>query len=262
MKIIKVVYERDKVLLDENNDIIFYQMLPEPVRHIFHLGMNGHDMEYYQEIHDSYFAKLDVTLMNSLKGSPFYQDSEETFHQFRLEAATQLKALLPEFQVLFHNSTAYYDFPVNSEGFSEIPAGFDISSVILFKGEKKLKIMFDYEATGIWNFEGKCIPLEWVPCSQTTRDLISQFQHGLNRMRINYEDDYTAEENQESENYMWIGLQAAIALKKELPDWQINFYNYGCYFDLPFNPYNNCSEITSDLVLENIKSMFHNSKNY
>lgn len=253
MKIIKVVYERDRVLLDENNEIITYQMLPEQVKSILHLGMNGLDMEYYQEIHDSYFAKLDTELMNSLKGTSFYQNSDKTFHEFRLEAASQLKKLMPEIQVLFDNSKAYYDFPVDSQGFSEIPTDFDISSVILFTGEKKLKIMFDYEATGIWDFEGKCIPLEWVPCSQTTRDLITQFQHGLNCMRINYDNDYTDEENQESEDYMFMGLQAAIALKKELPDWQINFYNYGCYFDLPFNPYNNCSEITSDLVLEKVK---------
>lgn len=253
MNTIKVVYERDKVLIDENNEIITYQMLPEQVRSIFHLGMNGLDMDYYQEVHDSYFAKFDAELMNSLKGSPFYQDSEEAFHEFRLEAATQLKALLPNIKILFKNSQAYYDFPVDSDGFSEIPAGFDISSVILFKGEKKLKIMFDYEATGVWDFEGKCIPVEWVPCSQMTRDLISQFQRGLNSMRINYDNDYTYEENQESEQYILIGLKSAIALKKELPDWQINFYNYGCYFDLPFNPYNNCSEITPDLVLDNVK---------
>ena len=89
-----------------------------------------------------------------------------------------------------------------------------------------------------------------VPCSQYTRDLISQFQSGLNSMRIPYDDDFTPEEELESDNYMKIGLQAAISLKKDLPDWTILFYNYGSYFDLPLDDDNN-SEITSDLSFEN-----------
>lgn len=249
MNTIKVVYNRDKVLLDENNEIITYQMLPSSVTRLFNEGMNGYDMEYYQEVYDSYFIK------KLAEETYFYGDPEITYQEFRFVTACYLKAELPETKILFKNNN-YYDFPIDNQGFSEIPKDFDISSMILSKGKKELKVMFDYESTGMWDYEGKSIPIDWIPVSQATRNLITQFQKGLNSMRIDYDNDYTKEENEEADSYMLIGLKGAIALKNELPEWNIYFYNYGQYFDLPImdkgHDYSNCSEITKYLIAKKI----------
>lgn len=244
MQTIKVVYEREHILLDENNQAIDLNSLPHIVKdnfyQIFSFG-SPDDFSYYQEIYDSYFSD----------NYPYSQEeSINSFNQWILITACELKTLLPETKILFKNTNQYYQLPVDENFFSEIPLNFDISTIVLLTGQKKLRVMFDYEATGVWDSQGCSIPVEWVPCSQSTRNLISQFQLGLNRMRIPYDDDFTPEEELESDNYMKIGLQAAISLKKDLPDWTILFYNYGSYFDLPLDDDNN-SEITSDLSFEN-----------
>jgi hypothetical protein len=56
------------------------------------------------------------------------------------------------------------------------------------------------------------------------------------------EDDVlTDDEEKEIDYYSQLGLDAAIAIKKELPDWKIEIYNDGQY-DLPFDMWGN-SEI-------------------
>lgn len=251
MQTIKVVYTREAVLLDEHDQIITYDMLPEPAQKFFVEGMNGHDMEFYQEIYDSYFPPddddSDLTLNN-----PFNEDPEKVYCEWCLVTASRLKSVLPDTHIYFRNDNGYYNLPLNNEGFSEIPEDFDISSVILFSGKKRLKVMFDHEATGVWDYEGKSIPVEFVPVSQKTRDLITSFQKGLNDREIPYGRDYTFEEEKQYAEHMITGLIAAMALKAELPDWQILIYNPNCYFSLPLNPYNQCSEIMSDLRLEDV----------
>lgn len=245
MQTIKVVYERDHILLNEDNQVVDLNSLPQIVKDnfykLFSFG-SPDDFSHYQEIYDSYY-------------SDEYPYSEEqsikSLNEWILTTAVELKTLLPETKILFKNTHQYYQLPVDENSFSEVPLNFDISSVILFTGEKKLRVMFDYEATGVWDSQGCSIPVEWVPCSQYTRDLISQFQSGLNSMRIPYDDDFTPEEELESHNYMKIGIQAALALKKDLPEWNIIFYNYGSYFDLPVDEYHN-SEIKLDLNIEQL----------
>lgn len=251
MQTIKVVYTRESVLLDENNQTITYDMLPEHTRKIFNQGMNGHEMDFYQVIYDSYFPPddddSDLTLNTSFNENP-----EKVYLEYCLVTASSLKKCLPNTTILFRNDNNYYHLPLDIEGFSEIPENFDISSVVLFPEKKRLKIMFDHESTGLWNYEGKSIPLEYVPVSDTTRNLITSFQQGLNSMEIPYDRDYTWDEEKQYAGHMVTGLIAAMALKTELPDWQILLYNADCYFALPLNPYNNCSEIMSDLRLDDV----------
>lgn len=251
MQTIKVVYTREAILLDENNHIITYDMLPENVKKLFTEGMNGHEMDFYLAVYDSYFPieddDSDITIDTS-----FHENPEKVYLEHCLVTACRLKELLPLTKILFRNDNGYYNLPVDNKGFSEIPEDFDISSVILFSGKKRLKVMFDHEATGVWDYEGKSIPLEFVPVSDTTRNLIIRFQKGLNNMDIPYNRDYTFEEEKQFAEHMVTGLVAAMALKAELPDWQILLYNYNCYFALPLNPYNNCSEIMSDLRLDDV----------
>lgn len=251
MQTIKVVYTRDAVLLDENNIIITYDMLPENARNIFNQGMNGYEMDFYQVVYDSYFPPDDDDSDLTL-GTPFEENPEKVYLEHCLVSASRLKQCLPDKKILFRNDNGFYPLPLDGEGFSEIPENFDISSVILFSGKKRLKVMFDHEATGIWDYEGKSIPLEYVPVSDTTRNLIATFQQGLNSMEIAYDREYTWEEEKQYAGHMVTGLVAAMALKAELPDWQILLYNPECYFALPLNPYNNCSEIMSDLRLDDV----------
>ena len=247
MQTIKVVYERDYILLDANNQVIHLSSLPQIVKDnsykVFSFDYST-DLKYYQEIYDSYFPKTDFHFNSS-------ELSEKTFNQWILLTAIELKNLLPETKILFKNNRQYYNLPIDENSFSEMPLNFDVSSVILLNDEKTIKVMFDYEATGVWDCDGVCIPVEWVPCSQSTRDLISQFQSGLNGMRIPYDDDFSPEEELESDSYMKIGIQAALALKKDLPEWTILFHNYGSYFDLPVDEYHN-SEIKIDLNIEKL----------
>lgn len=230
MKTIKVVFERDYILIDENNQPMPFSTLSKSIQDLvysfFYIGTINHE-DYYQQIYDSYSPSNSEDLS-------FFQ---KTFHQWRLTTACDLKSLLPEYTILFKNES-FYNLFVDEEGFSEIPNDFDISTVILFPHEKTLKIMFDYEATGVWDSEQQSIPVSWLPVSQSTRDLISQFQNSLNDMRIPYDDEFTEEEQKEYESYMKIGMQAAIELKKELPQWTILFHNYDMFFDLPVDEYN------------------------
>lgn len=251
MQTIKVVYTREAVLLDENNQTITYDMLPENAKKFFVEGMNGYEMDFYQEIYDSYFPPDDDDSDLTL-GTHFHENPEQVYLTWCLITASRLKEVMPDTKILFRNDNGYYKLPVDNNGFSEIPEDFDISSVILFSGKKRLKVMFDHEATGVWDYEGKSIPVEYVPVSETARNLITRFQKGLNSMEIPYGRQYSWEEEKQYAEHMITGLVAAMALKAELPDWQILLYNQGCYFALPLNPYNNCSEIMSDLRLDDV----------
>lgn len=246
MNTIKVVFERDSVLLDSNNEVITYQMLPENVRKFFHQGMNGYAMDFYQEMFDSYY------------NNSYYEggaEGDKMFQEWCLVIANTLKKDLPTTQLLFRNTNKYYDLPTNEEGFSEIPNDFDISTVILNKERKYLKVMFDWEATGVWGDYG-AIELDWIPVRQETRDLITKFQKGMNSMDMDDDNTYTLAQKEQKAAYMLMSLQAAIELKEQLPQWTILLDNGGQYFDLPLvnnDPYAlYCSEIPLGLKFEDV----------
>lgn len=247
MNTIKVVFERDRVLLDENNEVITYQMLPENTQRLFHSGMNGYNMDYYNEIFDSYYDHS------------YYEsgaEGDKMFQEWCLISANDLKKQLPETTVLFRNTNKYYDLPTNEESFSEIQNHFDISTVILNKERKYLKVMFDWEATGVWGDYGD-IELDWIPVRQETRNLIAKFQKGMDSMDIDYDSTYTQAQKEQKAAYILMSLQAAIELKEQLPDWTIFIDNGTQYFDLPLvnsDPYAlYCSEIQPGLKLEDVK---------
>lgn len=232
MKTIKVVFERDYILIDENNQPMHFNTLPKSIQDLLYrffpidyIGKADHE-GYYQLIYDNYLYDNNEYIISS----------QTTFNQWRIITACKLKSIFPEYTILFKNEN-FYNLPLDEEGFSEIPKNFDISTVILFPHEKILKIMFDHEATGVLDYNQGSIPV-----SQSTRDLISQFQNGLNSIPIDYDEPYDAEfsedEEKEYESYMKIGMQAAIELKKELPQWTILFHNDSGYFDLPGAEYN------------------------
>ena len=189
---------------------------------------------------------LDMALLNETKEdylTIFKRFSVNELMQHRLMCAWEFKKSFPQHEIYFYNENNYYDLETNEEGFSLIPNDFDISQHILVKGDRVLRVMFDWAATGVWNNDA-CIPLEWVPVSEKTKKLIDEFQSGLNKQRIVMDEDdvLTDEEEKEAEYYLQLALDAAIAIKKELPHWKIEIYNDGQY-DLPFNEWGN-SEIT------------------
>ena len=166
----------------------------------------------------------------------------------RLSTAYEFKRVFPQYSVYFFNEDHYYQLPVNEQGYSEITPNFDIAQHILLKGEKHLRVMFDWEATGLWDYRGRCIPLEWVPISENTRQLVAEFQKGLNKQRIIMDDSdapLSEEEEEEIALYDQLALNAAYAIKKELPDWTIEIYNKGLY-ELPYNEYGDIEIVLVD----------------
>lgn len=223
MRDIFFIYNEDFLIVDDNYNSIDKERMVELLE-------------------DNWF--MDYALLNENKKdylTILNRFSFDKVMQHRLAVAYEFKKLLPQMNVYFYNEENYYDIDVNEEGFSLIENGFDISKHILNE-DKYLRIMFDWESTGVWN-DGACIPLEWVPVSESTKNLVKEFQNGLNKQRIIMDEDdvLTDDEEKEIDYYSQLGLDAAIAIKKELPDWKIEIYNDGQY-DLPFDMWGN-SEI-------------------
>lgn len=230
---INVVYEANKILTDENGKALTEEQL-QSITECSALICNSlinESLEDYQQ---------------HLKDSPF---EELMLHKLLL--AYRFKQKFPDKKVTFSNTNDFYNLTTDSMGLAVINESFKLSEHA-FKGfSKEIKVMFDYCATGLWGDQGS-LDLDMVAMSETTKELITKFQRGLDSMRIPYDDDFTQEEEEEADSYMDLGLQGAIALKKDLPDWKIVFYNYGSYYDLPILEWD-CSEITVDMKFENIK---------
>lgn len=232
-KEINVVFEKFKILSDENGNTLTGEQL-ESITECSALtsyAMLHESLECYQQ---------------HLKESPF----NELMHH-KLMLAYRLKQKFPDKKVTFTNTNDFYNIATDSMGLAAIEQNFTLSDYAFQNCNKEVNIMFDYYGTGLWSDHGST-DLDMVAMSDATKNLINQFQSGLNNMRIPYDDDFTQEEEKEAHSYMDLGLQGAIALKKELPDWKVTFYNYGSYYDLPILEWN-CSEITLDMDFENIK---------
>lgn len=222
MKSLYFVYDKNAIVLNSNGQSISIQdfnFSPENI-YVASNALMTEDKQNYLDILESF--------------------SFNELMEQRLSAAYDFKNLFPEFSVFFFNEQNYYDISVNENGFSEISADFDIAQHILLKGEKRLRVMFDWEATGLWDYQGRCIPLEWVPISENTRKMVMNFQKGLNKQRIIMSDSdapLSSEEEEEINLYDKLALEAAYAIKQELSDWTIEIYNAGLYEDLPYNEY-------------------------
>lgn len=233
MKEINIVYSKDNILIDENGNSITAKVL-ESIKEcsalISHSLVNESLEDYRQHLEDLPFEQL-------------------MFH--KLVLAYRFKQNFPDKKVTFSNTNNFYNLPTDSMGLAEVDNNFVLSDYAFTGFSKEIKVMFDYCSTGLWSDQGS---LDWdmVAMSDATKDLIKKFQYGLDSMRIPYEDDFSEEEERESDSYMDSGLKGAIALKKELPDWKIMFYNYGSYYDLPIVEWD-CSEITLDMQFETIK---------
>lgn len=230
MKKIKVVYNIDTILTDENNQVISYSagMFPTGMLYEINWLMSECTLEEYQS------SYRDMSLRQIMKT--------------RLDIADELKRVYPEAEISFYNPDSYYPMPVDEQGFSVIPQGFSISQYIL-ADTKMVRVMFDYCASGIWDSDGSSVPLEWLPVSEATRELIDRFQRGLDTLPSH--EKGTPEEERFADQCMGLGFLGACNIKKELPEWKVNFYNYGSYYDLPVDEYND-SEITWEVTKLNL----------
>ena len=229
---INVVYEQRKILTDENGQALTeeqLQSITECSALICHSLLNESLEDYQKHLKDFPFEQL-------------------MFH--KLVLAYRFKQKFPDKKVTFSNTNNFYNLPTDIMGLAEIDDNFVLSDYTFTGFNKEIKVMFDYCSTGLWGDQGS-LDLDMVAMSDTTKDLINKFQRGLDSMRIPYDDDFSEEEEREADSYMDLGLKGVIALKKELPEWKIMFYNYGSYYDLPISEWD-CSEITLDMQFENI----------
>jgi hypothetical protein len=237
----KVIFGLDRVIEDENGCIIKSEDLILPEKHKYFGSQHYlNELENYRDNYQDIIASREL----------------EEIMLDRLQCAVDLKEIYPQSTVVFYNQENFFPLAVDENGFSTIYENFKIADYALSQ-HKELRIMFDYGTNGLWDHRGANIPYDWIPASHTVRDLLTAFAKGLDSMRIPDDVDFTSDEEKEADEYMDLGMQAAILLKNELPDWKITFHNYGQYYLLPLDEYND-SEIIVNMDFPKRKTEVEN----
>lgn len=96
--------------------------------------------------------------------------------------------------------------------------------------QKFVCVFPDYIASGLWAYSKVSMPLEDLPISE-------ELKEEINLMNIAYDQEETWKNIPERHDYDVWSYNLALKIKKELPDWEVEFLNNGNILglDLPVN---------------------------
>lgn len=105
--------------------------------------------------------------------------------------------------------------------------------------DKYVCIMCDYGADGVWNKNGDEEARDWLPVTQDIKSRLQRWQEVYDSCQeFNAVNDIT---------FMQEGLSIAIEIKKQLPDWTVEFFNLG-FFNLTEDEKTRNIKITDEMV--------------
>lgn len=93
-------------------------------------------------------------------------------------------------------------------------------------GHAYVRVMCDYCADGVWTIDGKSMSFNELSISDTLKRRLDAWQ-------AVYDTQDSMDENDNPENdesFMAEGLSIACEMKRQLPEWQIDFYNHYYFF--------------------------------
>lgn len=91
--------------------------------------------------------------------------------------------------------------------------------------DKWLRVMCDYEADGLWRKDGDSIGADSVPISVDLRRRLAAWQDWFERDYESYLPPCQRTKNFDFDAFSREGLEIAKAIKAELPDWTVVYFD-------------------------------------
>lgn len=91
--------------------------------------------------------------------------------------------------------------------------------------EKWVRVMCDFSAEGVWAKDGAGISMDELPISREIKQRLLEWQEWFERDYENYLPPSQRTTNFDAAHFSRVGLEIAKAIKAELPDWTVVYFD-------------------------------------